>query len=150
MNVTWNEIEISYKEEDNRWHFELRGRKRSAESLVMAKQIIDREPVAKRKQEFPRFDAWLLSYRSDGERGTVTSVAYNGASYRTGVYFWIQNAKGDRSKESSLYLFPVNDKNDALIGEIKAMNAEIAAIAKRIDRKKGQLTAAEIPAEIAS
>jgi hypothetical protein len=42
MTITHDDITITYDEKDNRWHFELRGRQRSAESLAKAKEFIDK------------------------------------------------------------------------------------------------------------
>jgi len=146
METTYNDIVISYQEANNRWHFELRGRKRSAESLAAAKNAIDKEPAAKRKQEFPRFHCYQFKYNDEVEIVTVTSVAEDG--YR-GLEFWVSSKEG-RAKVRANMLNPANESNGALVEEIKALTAERARIFSAITEARSKLTIAEIPAEIAS
>ena len=40
ITATYHDVSILYREEDNRWVFELRGRERSVESLEAAKKAI--------------------------------------------------------------------------------------------------------------
>lgn len=146
MKTIHSGIEIEYREQDNRWYFELRGRSRSADSLSKAKEAIDKEPTPKRTQQFPKFTAYRFNYAGI-HRVTVTSVA-EGTSYRGSPSFWITNSEGGRSKEYASSLAPVNPHNDRLVNEIEALNKEQEAINEKIKVAKSNLEWAKVPAEI--
>ena len=146
VNTTHSGIEITYKEEDNRWYFELRGRSRNAESLTKAKEAIDKEPSEKRKQVFPRFDAYRIN--SWGwDLVSVTSVA--DAGYRSGEYFWVNSKKRGREKESALSLVPVNDQNSITMKEINAIEEQIASLEEVKSKRFERLQCATVPKELA-
>lgn len=147
MKTTHNEIEITYNEDKDRWDFELRGRQRSAESLAKAKEAIDKEPVEKRKQVFPRFAAYLKKNWEGYVTVTVTSMA--DAGYRGGIYFWIAMKDGTRQKEGAESLFPVNEKNTSIIAEIARLDAMVAALKEKISAQQGKLQSATVPKELA-
>lgn len=147
MKTTHSEIEINYNENDNRWHFELRGRNRSTDSLAKAKEAIDKEPAEKRKQTFPRFEAYLFkSYESSAKIVTVTSVADETGRGR--LQFWISEKNGSRSKEHASSLFPVNEKNTAIIAEIEQLSAEINALEEKKSEHQERLSPATLPKEL--
>lgn len=145
MKTEYNGIEIEYIEGTNDWHFELRGRRRKAESLVQAKAAIDKEPVEKRKQTFPVFDAYMLTFYG-AETVTVTSLAEN--RYSSEPEFWIKK-RGDRRKERASHLYPVNAHNTALVEQIKAKDEEKSRIENERGELVRQLQEATVPAEIA-
>ena len=147
MNVEHSGIAIEYKESDNRWYFELRGRSRNAESLAKAKEAIDKEPAEKRKQTFPRFDAYRNGYSQGWQIVSITSVA--DAGYRHGTYFWIQNQKKEREKVSADDLFPVNEHNDKIMAVLKEFEKQIAALKKQKEAQQAKLQCATVPKEIA-
>lgn len=144
MKTDYNGIEITYDEKDDRWKFELRGRSRSADTLSKAKEAIDKEPKEKRTQTFPRFQAYRWRY--DGlTEVTVTSVAEGYG----GLHFWV--TEGDkRSKESANSLYPVNEYNTAIIGQIKAKADEIDRLSEEKRKLHEKLKKAELPKEIAA
>lgn len=144
MKTLYNAIEISYNEENDRWEFELRGRARSAESLAKAKEAIDKEPKEKRTQVFPRFDAYRFRYGDEISIVTVTSVADTRYS---GVEFWITGKDG-RSKERASQLYPVNEKNTAIVTEIKRINAQIEGLDKAKATQHTKLQSATVPKEL--
>ncbi len=147
MKTVYNSIEINYVEGTDDWHFELRGRSRTAPSLARAKEAIDKEPVQKRTQTFPRFEAYLLSYQGF-KTVTVTSIAEDRYNYN-GASFWVQG-EGGRKKERDILLFPVNDHNTAIIEQIKATEAERDKLGEKVENLKGGLQKAAVPAEIAA
>lgn len=145
MKTEYEGIEISYVEGSNDWHFELRGRSRSAESLAKAKEAIDKQPKEKRT-EFPRFQCYKQKRYGDSGFDVVTVTSIADKSYR-GEQFWISNGK-ERSKESMTLLYPVNPHNTALVERIKEKEREAAELDKRITALKGKLQQAEIPESV--
>lgn len=146
MKTTYNDIEITYVEGTDNWHFELRGRSRVADSLAKAKEAIDKEPKEKRAQTFPRFKAHIHSYNA-WKVVTVTSVAEDNY-YGIGKSFWILDDDGKRSKERDNSLFPVNPHNDALIKQIREKEDEINALDKQKSKLYERLQKTTVPAEI--
>lgn len=146
MKCTYSDIEISYNEDKDRWDFELRGRRRSAESLAKAKEAIDKEPAEKRKQVFPRFTAYRFRYGQEIETVTVTSVADEQGF--GGLRFWIAGKNG-REKERCTMLFPVNESNDAIIIEMQSIQTQMDALEEKKDALREKLQSATIPKEIA-
>lgn len=147
MKTEYNGIEITYDETKNVWRFELRGRTRSAESLAKAKEAIDKEPADKRKQEFPRFDAYLCAYGDNFSVVTVTGIAES-RGWSTEHEFWVKNANGDRSKQRFKSLFPVNDTNTAIVEEAKRISEEVAKLEERRRNVMSKLVSATVPKEL--
>lgn len=115
IKFTHDRTLITYDEQENKWKFTLRGRDRSAESLLKAKEIIDK-PVEKAKP-FEKIPAWFFKYGDGPIKVDVTGVAES-HGYGGEVSVWVNN-KGTRSKErANGNIFPQNEKNDALVEEI--------------------------------
>lgn len=146
MKTTYHEIEIAYDESDDRWHFDLRGRKRSAETLSKAKEAIDKEPAEKRKQVFPRFEAYKLSTWDNSEIVTVTGLGDE--AWRGQPQFWIVDKSGKRSKEHASSLFPVNEKNTAIVACIIDLKKQIVALEESKSKQRERLQAAVVPKEL--
>lgn len=143
--VTYSGIAIAYNEVSDNWRFELRGRSRSATSLSKAKEAIDKEPVEKRKQTFPRFDAYIFNSYEDARIVTVTGVGEQGwGGQQT---FWVDN-KGKRSKESASSLYPVNEKNTAIAKELARIKKEINRLGGDSDAQMKKLEKITIPKEL--
>ena len=142
MKTTYNEIEITYREDGNDWEFELRGRTRTAESLAKAKELIDKEP-AEKKKPFPRFKAYKISYNREVSVVNITSGADEGYG---GKQFWIVDAKGSRSKEQAKYLYPVNPKNDALLVDRREIEAKMTALSNELEAVTKKMETATMPA----
>lgn len=133
IEVKYEGITITYRESDNRWAFELRGRQRSSESLEKAKEAIDKPVNDKEEKPFQRIPIYIKGKRygnASYEQAEITSVA-EGRSGAT-PYVWVSRGK-ERSKESSYFCFKVNDANTQLV-------TDIAAIQKQIDELKTQLS----------
>lgn len=136
LKTTHEGIEIAYDEAKSMFVFELRGRERMSATLIDAKEAIDKEPAQKRKQQFPRFDAYNNNYRDDSfEVVTVTSIA-DPERYNNGmVRFWVSDRKGNRSKESSDSLYPVSEENTKII----KLWAEITARIRKLEKERSEI-----------
>lgn len=147
MKVTHSDIVITYIEGDNQWHFELCGRQRKAESLAKAKEAIDKEPVEKRKQTFPRFEAYMkTSFERDYSVVSVTSLAEN--HYGRDTHFWVVDKRGNRSKENAVYIYPVNDANTAVVAEMMNIVGKIEILEKEKSMVAGKLQCSTVPKEL--
>jgi hypothetical protein len=153
IKTTYRETEIIYLEDPNRWRFTANGRERSAESLVKAREAIDRalDEVREKKQKpWEPFEAYFAKgYRDEGfVRVRVTSVAEE-RSYSSEPKFWISkpDAKGkpERSKESASSLFKLCAENEALITEMGKLYAERERVDGAIRDARRQMVKIEIP-----
>ena len=129
IKSVYSDIVIEYDEERNVWLFELRGRDRSAESLVKAKEAIDKAP-APNKKAFARTPAFRFTY-NDVTKGAVTSIA--GDSTYGGVSVWFVSNKGERSKESASKVYILDFENEGHIAQWRQLRAEKLAIEQRLD-----------------
>src|SRR4051812_6947269 len=100
ITCTYNETVIAYDESRNLWLFVLRGRERSASSLALAKEAIDK-PAPKEAKPFTKIDAWFIGYGESGERVEITAIAEPDRGGKLAV--WIKRPDGKRSKESAAY-----------------------------------------------
>lgn len=138
ITATYHDVSILYREEDNRWVFELRGRERSVESLEAAKKAID-APEPKDKKPFARVRAYFKrGYGGDKQYEVVEVTSLAESSYGA-EYVWIVNSKKNRSKERAMYLFPVCLANDKRISEIEALAIEVAKLRRQIEQIEGTL-----------
>ena len=147
MKTTHNGIEITYDENRNVWTFELRGRERSAVSLVAAKAAID-APPPKEKKPFQRIEAWVLYQYGSAEpqRVTITSIA-EGPSWRTGHEVWITDNKKARQKVSASSVYPVGEHNDARVSEYIDLGLRIEQLQEEREKVHAKLTAYRVPSE---
>lgn len=146
ITVTYQDILITYAEKDNRWHFELRGRERSAESLENAKKSID-APV-KEKKPFARFQAYYDAGWRSFQLIEVTSIAEKKFGCREEV--WCYNAKseyGKRFKTTVDRIFPIEGRNEGIIKEINDIQKQIKDLNEKIEALKPKLKCYEIPAD---
>lgn len=136
LKTLYNGIEIEYR--DDKWCFELRGKECQADTLSAAREEIGK-PAPKEKNTFDRIKAYYWGYGSDKrETVSVTSIAMK-SHYSSSTEVWISTSKG-RSKVSAHRVFPVNAYNDALIVELKNMDAAKKALEKRIADTEDNLT----------
>lgn len=149
IKITHNGVEIVYNESQNVFEFTLRGRERSAPSLAKAKEAIDKVPDPKDPNEkpFERIKCYCDGgyFDKDGTGHAiveVTSVA-DGKGYYGGPEFWASGegsgysrGKKLRSKVYGSHLFPVNDKNTAIIEQLKVKYAERAKLDEEIEALK--------------
>jgi hypothetical protein len=146
IKTTYRDVEIVYLEDPNKWRFTANGRERSAESLVKAREAIDRtlDKEVKEKPWEP-FEAYFNRY-ADGDpfkKVLITSVA-EGRSY-SGVEVWVKDGNS-RSKESLRHMYKVCPENEATIAELVRLAAEKKAIEKKVEREQGKLILVELPA----
>jgi len=135
-------IEITYNESTDRWVFELRGREKSAESLRLAREAIDK-PEPKDKKPFTRIEAFKKDYQRGFTKVTVTSIAESGYGGRN---VWILQNK-NRSKESAFTIFPVNEHNVNLIRQWESLSVEIKALESKRAEIERNLKPIEVEAE---
>jgi len=145
ITVTHGGVVIVYDENQNKWQFELRNRGRAADSLALAKAIIDKPFKDKNASQFQPFEAWHFN-RFSGTEATpkvkVNSIAvpttYDGGR----VYYWISN-NGTRSKASGDTLFPCNAHNDPLVAAISANREQRRVLQKELSALAEKLTTAK-------
>lgn len=150
IKTEYRGVEIVYLEDPNRWRFTANGRERSAESLVKAREAIDRaldDVKAKKEKPWEPFDAIFNASTYNGSadylKVKVTSVAEE-RSY-SGPQVWISN-NGKRSKEALSRLFKDCPENEALIAEMVRLQAEREAIDEQMSKARGQMIRASLPA----
>lgn len=131
IQMIYSGITIEYREESNRWFFEVNGRERSADSLTKAKESIDRPEREKPVKPFARTKAYLMhSYSGDAYQVVdVTSIAERG--YSTGVHFWV-SVNGQRKKESGYALVEVTEASTRVIEACKQLRAQEEALRAQV------------------
>jgi hypothetical protein len=129
IKTVYNGIEISYNENRDLWEFELRGRDRTADSLVKAKEFIDK-PVVDSKKSFEKIEAfWVGNWHGKyAEKVIVTSRGED--SIWDGPEFWIQGSEG-RKKVAAGGLLKINANNIGLINEYTSNESIIKSLNKR-------------------
>lgn len=144
ITVTHSDTEITYNESENKWTFTLRGRDRSAESLVKAKELIDKPVPAEKAKPFEKIPVWFFKYNGPPVKAEVIGIA-EGRGYGRSEYVWI-NCEGTRKKESTAYsIYPSDKKNDALVEQIIAKEKEIENARKAVDSLKQKLSPLVLP-----
>ena len=138
LKTQHNGIAIEYNEKRNVWVFELRGREREADTLLKAKEVIDK-PEPKDKPPFTRVKAYTeRSYDGSGfQTVDVTSVAFTHSWQET--EYWISTKNKQRQKVTAHSLYPVTPKNDELIAQIKSIDEQSAALGKQRSALKSKL-----------
>jgi hypothetical protein len=127
--VAYHSVEIEYRESENKWYFELRGRERSAHTLKDAKEIIDK-PEPKEKSTFKRVNAIRIGYSpNDIEFIEVTSIAEKGR-YDRETSFWTV-ANGNRQKRDGRSIYSDNEFNRAVVAKIQSLAKEIETLEKQ-------------------
>src|SRR5688572_28389089 len=85
----YRDVEITYIEQDDHWNFIVNGRERNAESLVKAKESIDRALDHERKERPWRpFAAYCFRGHSGFDPVMITSQADTGR-YSSSRQYWI-------------------------------------------------------------
>jgi len=147
MKTIHNKIEIEYREATNRWHFELRGRQRSAESLVKAREAIDKPVDTKEEKPFKRIKVYTsgryhADYNDSFKLGEVTSIAEPAAYERT-QHVWV-TIDGRREKRAAECCFPVTEPNTAIIETLAEKNKEINKLREVAEEIFEKLTKLEV------
>lgn len=136
MTTTHRDIEITYDEKDNRWHFELRGRQRSADSLAKAREFIDKPVTEKEEKPFKPISAWFWDYRDEPHKVIVTSIAeHRGYGY---AQAWIKDGK-DRGKADARHLFPDTDATAAVITKWTSIRLQRDVLSEQLSKLKASL-----------
>lgn len=126
---THNDIEIVYDEQSNTWKFTLRNRDRSAESLVKAKEMIDKPEKEKPFQKIP---AWRIKYQDIPDPVEVTGIA-EGSYLRDRLWVWIKGKDGKRTKETADFsIYPSTETNDGIINSMIEKEQTIRVLKKEI------------------
>lgn len=137
LTTTHAGIEITYDEAQNIWTFELRGRERSAPSLLEAKAAIER-PAPKDKKPFTRIKCWKLeTYNTKAKQVEVTSMC-DRPSWDRQQQFWVMDGKV-RERHRASDLFPCGSVNDSLIAQIERRHEDAAKIQEQIEALKKKL-----------
>lgn len=114
IQITYNDVVVTYNENDNDWNFELRGRHRTTKSLTSAKEAIDRAPETSRDKVTPKrmdpIPVFTLGYNGL-KRGKLTSFdeKYGGAAG------WVV-IEGVRAKKCLTGVYLDNPVNASLLG----------------------------------
>lgn len=138
MKETYKDIVIEYREKQNDWLFLLRGVERTASSLTLAKEAIDKPPSVKDKT-FTRTPCWFESrWEAGWVEVEVTSIVAPRPHELEPCDCWVVH-DGNRSKETMRYLFPKNPHNDALMVKIMDLCAQIKALAEEKNKLTKQL-----------
>src|SRR5687767_3440774 len=115
IQVVHDETTITYNESEDKWEFTLRGRDRSAGSLVKAKEYIDKPVPAEKAKPFEKIAAWKFGYSDKPVRVEITGIAESPSYRRNALSVWIKNGT-QREKVDVLYcIYPSNPENDALM-----------------------------------
>jgi len=145
ITVTYEGVVIVYDEVQNKWQFELRNRGRAADSLALAKAIIDKPVKDKKASDFQPFEAWHFN-RFSGVESTpkvkVNLIAVPSAYDGGRVYYWISN-NGTRSKVSGDSLYPCNEHNDPLVAAISVNREQCRVLQKELSALAEKLTTAK-------
>ena len=148
ITVIHSGIEITYDENNNVWKFELRGRERKAESLVKAKEAIDKpEPISKKK--FEPIAGFMLSgpYNKEFEDVSVTSIVERG--FGLGTYVWVSK-NGSRSKERLRNVYQDSPENRQTLSELLDIINQMTKLEEIKDKKIQSLKPVDISAWEAS
>jgi hypothetical protein len=134
VKTVYSDVEITYFEGTNDWHFELRGRSRTAPTLAKAKEAID-APPPKDKKPFTRIKAYLSMY-SGIEEVEITSLAES--RYRDSEV-WISSG-GNRRKVERKYVMAFTDENKARYDEFQELRRKAAELDKQAKEKINEMT----------
>lgn len=149
IKVTYNNIEITYEEYENKWEFELRGQERRCDSLKAAKELID-APPPKSKKKFEPISAFRKAHHIFGDdlltnfmHGRVTSVAEKVQCRRTEV--WFVSDKGQREKIYAEEIFADDDRNKQLRATYDEREKEKTKLIKEQERTLKLMNRIELP-----
>lgn len=142
ITIAHEGVEISYRESDDQWVFELGGRERTAKTLREARQVIDNAP--KPKKAVTRFQAYLVGWLAN----TIDEVTVGAFSrdYRGDPQFWISN-NGTRCKERASQLMKINDHNNALVADWTLLTEQIEKLTKERSLKVAAMERVDVPVE---
>ena len=122
MQVTHNNIVITYNEGDNIWEFELRNRDRTAPSLKEAKAAIDR-PVREKSDSFEPTRGWFVHWSgNEVKEATATSEARSRYGCTPMLRVTIQGKSQQINKRD---FYPLTESNAAVVDRLRALQQEI-------------------------
>lgn len=149
IKLTHNGVEIVYDEKDNLFRFELRGRQRSATSLLKAKEAIDKQPTEKEKKAaFQRTRCWTKEnmWSRGGSEWRIIEATSVADGY-TGAYVWTVDGQKQRAKYRASDLVPCSPENDRKIEELRQAEKQIAELDERNSKAWEKLPRLEIRPE---
>jgi hypothetical protein len=145
VKTTYSGVEIVYWESDNKWRFTLRGRERSAETLLNAKAAIDKPAPEEKAKPFEKVNA-IKCNSYDTIYGQVTSIAEKNR-YSSQTEVWFTSEKLGRRKEALSDLREDTPENRALLAEAAKIAKEAASLDKKASEIKARLTPLKIDGE---
>lgn len=140
VKTTHRGIEISYNETKNTWHFTLRGRDRTAETLANAKAAIDK-PDPSGKKPFERIKAIMTEYGTNFLEGEITSIAENGYGRQ---YVWFTTEPRGRRKELLSLMRADTAENRALMAEALILYDQASKASKKASQIAESMSKVEI------
>lgn len=148
IKTTYEGIEITYLEDPNKWRFTVNGRERSTESLVKARESIDRAldgVQTKKEKPWEPFEAYYGDDYGTSDKFPkvkVTSIAeYGGYGYPK---VWLMR-DGQRRKEPLDKLFQVTAENIAIIVDLQRIATQRAKLENEMVELKKKLVKVELP-----
>lgn len=135
LKTTYGGVEIVYRDAENDWLFTLRGRERTASSLQLAKDAIDKPET--KKNEFKRFTAFLKDYSCCPWQVEVTGTAAR-SRWETSPQAWVQNEDLGRRKVKVSDLFVFDDSSVKIVAEWEDLRQQADELNKKaIELTKG-------------
>ena len=143
LKQTYRDVEIVYVERDDRWNFTVNGKERNRESLVKAKESIDRALDHERVEKpWEPFAAYL--FRGGELREVKVTSQADTSRYSNSRQYWIAQG-GKRSKEPECYLYAVTPENEKAIARWRELEAEIDRLSQEQRMLIDGMTKVQIP-----
>lgn len=138
LTSVFDGVTITYYRHDNKWHFELRGRHRSAESLVKAEEYIAK-PVEPKARVFVAFTAWKQdAYGGEFKKVKVTGLAES-SGWGNEPEAWITYSDGSRKRVLQKTLYADTERNAGLIVEYNGLRCTITELLRKRDEYQTRL-----------
>jgi hypothetical protein len=134
--LTYKGIEIRYDQFDDRWHFTLRRKMRSAPTVGEAKKLIDTPPV-KADGLFQRTPVFVDSWRHGDGLVDATATSCD-PSYGTN-YVWIVQGKC-REKARADCVYPATKNNILIARRVKALDKDLKKLNSEREKLMERMT----------
>jgi hypothetical protein len=134
---------IKYNVEQNRWEYEINGKRGHRNSLNAARQAIDDASVVEKK--FERHSAlYSEKYYNDGRPTPVTVTSYEEGRYSNDMEVWTSFKEGNKIVRKRLHLHHIFEDtagNHEKFAEIIKLNDQIEVLEKQKHKLHDSLTA---------
>jgi hypothetical protein len=134
---------ISYNIPENRWEYEINGKRGHRSSLNAARQAIDDFGTVEKK--FDRHPALHSErYHNDGKPTPVTVTSYEQGAYSRDIEVWISFKDGHktlRKRVKDYHLFEDTESNHEKFAEMTKIDQQIEALNERKSQIRNKLTA---------